>query len=444
MAVGHEEEVLRDFLSPEQYAEWVAVRMALNVMTKEMIAPGGKEGGKSSPFANFRIFVLRIPYGLEQEAARQINEKAVPFIPEVCAKRTVPEGFMLAYAPMHIRERQKGENGVGTRHLTSLLPNVLFLFAEEANAKELVTLGLAKRGVRGRQDAVSLVRLRFMYDHTAQCPDGTNPLLRMSPRAMHAFMTMADSLNPFVKIICPEETTDKYRCRVTAGPFKGIEGYFSRYEGIFVVLVDIMPFGYFKSCYIPRAHVELMEEVNINDKLVRMTLDTVTRITQHPKDPRMWFVLRCPTGCEVAVAECINRRQARALADRGLRTDFPLFYGEADDVGTLPVIAYCPVYGAVCRVPECIGQSLYPGHVLLYATKEDALRVTASTLRVETAGGTQSVSFCFEADATQEEVFTPMTVPYGSIIHLAHLIRNTTGLIDILKELRYGSRNRKR
>lgn len=435
----------KDFMTPVQYTEWVSVRTALNVITTELIEVRRSEGKYHSPFVNFQIFVLRIPYGLEQDVARIINEKALPQLPQLFRTEQLPDGFMLAYAPMHIRQREKGEDKKATRQLASLIPNTLFLFAEEQTAKELISIGLAKKKQRGQKEDISLIRMRFMYDHTQQLSDGTNPVLTMHPRAMFNFMTMADTMNPFVKIIRPEDTTDKYRCRVIDGAFKGIEGYFSRYEGNFVVLVDIAPFGYLKSCYVPRAQVELLEEFSINDKLIRMTLDTVTHIAQHPKDPRMWFVLKCNKGFEIDVAEYINLRQRKAITDyEAHKVASPIFYNEAVDFGVLPVIAYCPVYGASCNIETLVGRPLYEGHFFLYATKEDALRVANSSFRLDDAPDVPFVHFCFEQDSSQSEIFTPLIIPYGTIIHLVHIVNTAKGEILINKELAYVSPSNKR
>lgn len=432
-------------MTPTQYSEWVSVRTALNVITTELIEVCRNQENNHSPFTNFQIFVLRIPYGLEQDVARLINEKALPKLPQLFSTEQLPEDFMLAYAPMHIRQKEKGEDKKITRQLSSLIPNTLFLFSEEQTAKKLISTGLAKTKQRGRKEEISLIRMRFMYDHTQQLPDGTNPLLTMHPRAMFNFMSMADTMNPFVRIICPEETTDKYRCRVIDGAFKGVEGYFSRYEGNFVVLVDIAPFGYLKSCYVPRAHVELLEEFSINDKLIRMTLDTVTRIAQHPKDPRMWFVLKCNKGLEKEVAEYINLRQRKAItATDEQKVAQPIFYNEAVGLGVLPVIAYCPVYGAPCTIEELVGQPLYEGHIFLYATKVDALRVANSVVRLEDNIDKPFVHFCFEHDSTQSEFFTPLIIPYGTIIHLVNKLNNAKGEISIQKELAYVSSSKKK
>lgn len=436
------DEGLKDFMTPTQYSEWVSVRTALSVITNELVELRRNEGKYKSPFTNFKIFVLRIPYGLEQEVARLVNQKALPFLSHLFKSQQLPENFMLAYAPMHIRQNTDGEDT--KRQLTSLISNTLFLFAEEHTAKEFVNNGLAKKKVRGKKDELSLMRMRFMYDHTQQLPDGTNPLLTMYPRAMFNFMTMADSLNPFIKIICPEDTTDKYRCRVIDGPFKGVEGYFSRYEGNFVVLVDVAPFGYLKSCYVPRAHVELLEEFSINDKLIRMTVDTVTNIAQHPKDSRMWFVLKCNKGLEAEIADYINERQRKAIDNiEATNTFTPIFYNEAVGLGVLPVIAYCPVYSPSCSVDTLVGQPIYNGHVFLYATKEDVLKVVSSTIRFENNADVPFVHFAFEQDMSQPELFTPLIIPYGTIIHLAHKIKTAKGVIDIQKELSYVSPSKK-
>lgn len=437
----------KDFMTPDQYTDWVSVKTALNVMTAELIEIRKSKGTYQSPFANYQIFVLRIPYGLEQEAARLINQKALPQLPDIFRTQQVPRDFMLAYAPMHIRQTESTAAKKSTRQLASIISNTLFLFAEEEAAKEMISLGIAReRNGKGHPEKLSVLKMRFMYDHTEQLEDGTNPLLTLNPRAMHSFMVMADTMNPFIKIICPEDVMDKYRCRVIDGPFKGVEGYFSRYENTFVVLVDVGPLGLLKSCYVPRAHVELLEEFNINDKLVRMTVDTVTRIAQHPKDPRMWFVLKCNDGVEVLAADYINCRQANAIADpdAARHTASPLFYNEADGLGVLPVIAYCPVYGPSCQVPELLGRPLYNGHVFLYATKEDALRVASASFRLSEGDDTAFVHFWFEQDLSHPEEFTPLVIPYGTIIHLAHVINIATGEIDIHKELSYVPSTKKR
>lgn len=442
------DEVPKDFMSPTQYAEWVSVKTALNVITKELIETRRSQiggGNFCSRFSKFQIFVLRIPYGLEQDVARMINQKALPHLQQLFSDEQLPLDFMLAYAPMHIRQRRVGENGEVDRQLTSLIPNALFLFAEEKTAQNLVTIGLAKKRLQGQKEIITPIRIRFMYDHTCQSDSGINPYLTMSPRAMHHFMTMADTLNPFVQIICPADTIEKYRCRVIDGPFRGVEGYFSRFDGNFVVLVDIAPFGYLKSCYVPRAHIELLEEFSINDKLIRMTLDTVTHVAQHPKDPRMWFVLKCTKGLEAVTAAYINQRQHDAIVSSQARvSDTPLFYNESADIGSLPVIAYCPVYSSSCTLPRLVGHPLYDGHLFLYATKEDVLRVATASIRIGDDPSSPFVHFAFEPDPSQPEVFTPYIVPYGTIIHLTHVVNTATGEIDVHKELSYVSPSRKR
>lgn len=434
-------------MSPDQYADWVSVRTALNIVTHELLEVCRNGAKHESPYKDFQIFVLRIPYGFEQEVTRLINTKSLPHLQDNDCLSVPPEGFMLAYAPLHLRHEPSDESGKAKRQLVSIIPNVLFLFAKEADARKLVALGFPRKSSKGAKEEIGVLRLRFMYDHTRQEPDGTNPLLTMRPRAMYNFMKMADTMNPFVKILCPEETTDKYRCRVIEGDFKGVEGYFSRYDGNFVVLVDIAPFGYLTSCYVPRAHVELLEKVNINDKLIRMTLNTVTHVTQHPKDSRMWFVLKCNRGMEIEAADLINRRQKEALAARTTSyiTDTPLFYGEADGVGELPIIAYTPVYGDSCKVTELIGRPLYEGHIFVYATREDVLRLATASIRIPEADSSEFLHFCFEQDRSSEDVFTPMTVAYGAIIHLTHLLKTATGEIDLQKELAYvGPKKRRR
>lgn len=148
-------------MSPVQYAEWESLRTALNVLTTELIEIRRKGESCQSPFANFKIFVLRIPYGFEQDVARVINQRALEQLPSVFSTEQVPKDFMLAYSPMHIRKQKEAKSTDRVGQLASLMPNTLFLFAEEPSAQKLVEIGLGKKRQKGEKVEISLMRLRL-------------------------------------------------------------------------------------------------------------------------------------------------------------------------------------------------------------------------------------------------------------------------------------------
>lgn len=181
-------------------------------------------------FSDKRWYVFRATYGREAKACEIISQMSVE-----------------VYLPMHsVRKNVKGKT---TRVREPLLPNILFVHCDEAQAKELVN----------SHPQLSLF-LRFYYNHLKTNADGKNPPLIIDEATMLSFIRVTGAENNHIKVVntlrCHFKSGDMVR--VTQGTFAGVEGRVIRVSGQQRVVVEIDGLCAVATAYIPNAFIEIL------------------------------------------------------------------------------------------------------------------------------------------------------------------------------------------
>lgn len=177
-------------------------------------------------------YVLRATYGREAKASEIIAQEA-----------------MEVYLPMHTV--RKNVNGKITRVSEPLLPNILFVHCDEAQAKALV-----------KNNTKLSSFLHFYYNHLKTNADGTNPPLTIDDATMQSFIKAVSVENEHVRIVDPLHCHYKSGdlVRVTQGAFAGVVGRVARVSGQQRVIIEVEGLFTLATAYIPTAFIERIKK----------------------------------------------------------------------------------------------------------------------------------------------------------------------------------------
>ena len=173
-------------------------------------------------------YVLRATYGREVKASEIIAQEAVE-----------------VYLPMHTV--RKNVNGKVIRVREPLLPNILFVHCDEAQAKELV---------KNNTELSSF--LHFYYNHLRTNADGKNPPLTIDDSTMQNFIKAVSVESEHIKVVIPLHCHFKNGdlVKVTQGAFTGVVGRVARVSGQQRVIIEVDELCAIATAYIPTAFIE--------------------------------------------------------------------------------------------------------------------------------------------------------------------------------------------
>lgn len=176
---------------------------------------------------NKQWYVLRVSYG-------RINK----------AKDILEKNNLDYYLPLHYTI--KIVNNKRKRIIAPLLPNLLFVYAEEKKMKMLM------------DNKVSIGLLSFYYNHFVKDRFGKNPPLTVEFNKMAQFIDLTSIMNEHIKLVdskaCNYKNGDYVR--VINGDFKGIEGRVARVYGQQRVIVELKGLCLVATAYIPTPFIE--------------------------------------------------------------------------------------------------------------------------------------------------------------------------------------------
>ncbi len=184
-----------------------------------------------APAPGKQWFALRATYGREQQAAEQI----------------VARGFY-AYVARRYTKRRLGNKL--RLCLESLIPNMVFAYVTEADARQLV------------RHTPQLDYLEFYYNRLDRNADGFNPPLVIPEREMENFILTTRSHNEHIMLVAPGRCHFRSgdRVRVTQGAFCGVEGLVARVAGQQRVVIHVAGVGLVTTAYVPTAFLEKVDQ----------------------------------------------------------------------------------------------------------------------------------------------------------------------------------------
>ena len=176
---------------------------------------------------NKQWYVVRVSYGRINKAKDILEKKNLDY-----------------YLPLHYII--KTVNNKRKRIIAPLLPNLLFVYAEETMIKMLM------------DDKISIGLLSFYYNHFVKDRYGKNPPLTVEFNIMAQFIDLTSILNEHIKLVdrkaCNFKSGDYVR--VINGDFKGIEGRVARVYGQQRVVVELNGLCLVATAYIPTPFIE--------------------------------------------------------------------------------------------------------------------------------------------------------------------------------------------
>ncbi|MBO7610392.1 MAG: UpxY family transcription antiterminator [Muribaculaceae bacterium] len=180
-------------------------------------------------------FALRATYGREDIASKcLLNHGVYSYIAKRYVKRRIGNKTRLI--------------------LKSLIPNMVFAYATDNQAKQLV------------RHTPELSFLEFYYNRLDCNADGFNPPLVIPEREMENFILATCSHNEHLLLVTPERC--HYRngdsVRVADGLFRGVEGRVARVAGQQRVVIELTGIGLVTTAYIPTAFLEPVERQDAN------------------------------------------------------------------------------------------------------------------------------------------------------------------------------------
>lgn len=169
-------------------------------------------------------YVFRASYGREDKAADYI----------------INDG---TYAYVAKRYARKSVNGQQKKVLESLIPNLLFVYATEAKAREYV------------KDTPDLSYLTYYYNHFERDENLKNPPLTVPCHEMENFIRATQSMNEHLLYVIEEQCHFKSgdKVEVIDGPFLGVVGRVARVAGQQRVIISLSNIGLVSTAYIPTA-----------------------------------------------------------------------------------------------------------------------------------------------------------------------------------------------
>lgn len=182
------------------------------------------------PTANKSWFVFRASYGREDKASDYIVE----------------DGTFVYIAKRYAR---KTVNGKQKKVLETLIPNLLFVYTTEEEAKKYV------------KETPTLSYLSYYYNHFEEDEEKKNPPLIVPNHEMENFIIATCNKSEHLKFV--EESQCHFRggetVKITDGNFKGVEGRVARVSGQQRVIVTLTNVGLISTAYIPTAFLQIIE-----------------------------------------------------------------------------------------------------------------------------------------------------------------------------------------
>ena len=201
-----------------------------NVLTiEDMLKPEACE------LPGHKWFVLRATYGRAQKAEEFISQTGtLAFLPMECKSTVI-----------------KGE-----RHWRKVpcTPSLLFVYGTYEKVRSFTH--------RDKESITSIPYVDFSFDHTTKEANGMDRVMTVPFVQMQNFIRIAYAAIPESYSVTPQEIHYKPGglVRVTEGYFKGVVGRVARVHSQQRVVVTIPGVISFASTYIPKAHLEPVEE----------------------------------------------------------------------------------------------------------------------------------------------------------------------------------------
>jgi len=155
-----------------------------------------------------------------------------------------------AYLPM--RYKQKQIKGKKKRIMVPLLPNIIFVYATEAEIENYISW----------HPVLSLFLRYFRNRLEPKGGDGKNPPLVVRFGDMMNFIHLTSVCNEHVRVVDPQQCHYKSGdiVRIVDGDFKGVNGKVARVAGQQRVVVEIEGLCLVATAYIPTAFIEIVEQ----------------------------------------------------------------------------------------------------------------------------------------------------------------------------------------
>lgn len=160
----------------------------------------------------------------------------------------VENGTYTYVARKYVERYVKGKR---KRFLIPLIPNLLFVYTTEAQAKTFVN------------ETPALSYLSFYYNHFVTDEEQRNPPLVIADAEMQRFVLATSNRNKHLLFV------DSSRCHyktgeqvvVIDGPFRGVDGKVARIAGQQRVVVSLPSIGLISTAYIPTAFIRKADDV---------------------------------------------------------------------------------------------------------------------------------------------------------------------------------------
>lgn len=189
--------------------------------------------------ADYRWFVLRVPYGREREVAA-----------------TIQSPTLLTYAPALTVARIR--NGKRIMEEKSALPNMFFAYAREEQLAYYLDRPIPLKDQPHRQPG----QLRFMYDHTRKNDAGYDRKMTVPFEQMRHFIRVTMQHDEHVRVYLNDAFSAQLGdyVEVIEGKFAGVRGHVARLHGQTCVLVNLEGICIASTAYVPKA---FLKKVNV-------------------------------------------------------------------------------------------------------------------------------------------------------------------------------------
>lgn len=181
-------------------------------------------------------YVMRATYCRAQKAAELVSQAGtLAFLPMECKSKVVK----------------------GVRHWKKVpcTPTIFFIYGTYDKVRSFTH--------RNKETADAIPYVDFSFDHTMKESNGMDRIMTVPFREMQNFIRIVEAAVPESYSVSPQEIHYKPGglVRVTEGYFKGVIGRVARIHSQQRVVVTIQGVMSFASTYIPKAHLEPVEEV---------------------------------------------------------------------------------------------------------------------------------------------------------------------------------------
>lgn len=180
-------------------------------------------------------YVMRATYCRAQKAVEVVSQTGtLAFLPTEC-RSTVVKG---------IRHWKK----------VPCIPTIFFIYGTYDKVRSFT--------LRNKETKDAIPYVDFAFDHTMKDTNGLDRIMTVPFREMQNFIRIVEAAVPESYSVTPQEIHYKPGglVRVTEGYFKGVVGRVARIHSQQRVVVTIPGVMSFASTYIPKAHLEPVEE----------------------------------------------------------------------------------------------------------------------------------------------------------------------------------------